>query len=125
VRWSAEDGDLARSVLAKIPLYFDEEARLPGIGVVIVSYAIGYRRGRRGVLIKCPWLGGHDRLRCRADGWLPSLHRAHDERPAHVEPVEGPSTIQGVGNQQDLAADGTEMISEVRALIERHLLCPR
>jgi hypothetical protein len=50
--------------------------------------------------------------------------RAHDERPAHVEPVEGPSTIQEVGNQQDLAADGTEMISEVRALIERHL-CPR
>jgi hypothetical protein len=47
--------------------------------------------------------------------------RAHDERPAHVEPVEGPSTIQEVGNQQDLAADGTETISEVRALIERHL----
>ena len=47
-------------MLAKIPLYFDEEAQLPGIGVVIsthesVSYAIGYRRGRRGILIKCPW----------------------------------------------------------------------
>ena len=42
--------------------------------------------------------------------------RAQDERPAHVEPVEGPSTIQEVGNQQDLAADGTGMISEVRAL---------
>jgi hypothetical protein len=33
---------------------------VPGIGVVIsthesVSYAIGYRRGRRGILIKCPW----------------------------------------------------------------------
>jgi hypothetical protein len=45
--------------------------------------------------------------------------------PRTCEPVEGPSTIQEVGNQQDLAADGTEMISEVRALIERHLLCPR
>jgi hypothetical protein len=34
---------------------------------------------------------------------------------------EEPSTIQEVRNQQDLAADGTERISETRALIERHL----
>ena len=111
---------------AKIPLYFDEEAQLPGIGVVIsthesVSYAIGYRRGRRGILIKCPWWA--DMIAygvAQMDGYRAYIG-AHDERPAHVEPVEGPSTIQEVGNQQDLAADGTEMISEVRALIERHL----
>jgi hypothetical protein len=106
-------------VLAKIPLYFDEEAQLPGIGVVIsthesVSYAIGYRRGRRGILIKCPWWA--DMIAygvAQMDG-----HRAyigeHDERPAHVEPVEGPSTIQEVGNQQDLAADGTADPREAR-----------
>jgi hypothetical protein len=117
-------------VLAKIPLYFDEEAQLPGIGVVIsthesVSYAIGYRRGRRGILIKCPWWA--DMIVygvAQMDGYGAYIG-AHDERPARVEPVEGPSTIQEVGNQQNLAADGTEMISEVRALIERHLLRPR
>ena len=103
-------------MLAKIPLYFDEEAQLPGIGVVIsthesVSYAIGYRRGRRGILIKCPWWA--DMIAygvAQMDGYRAYIG-VHDERSAQ--------------NQQDLAADGTEMISEVRALIERHLLCPR
>jgi hypothetical protein len=77
-------------VLAKIPLYFDEEARLPGIGVVIsthesVSYAIGYRRGRRGILIKCPWWA--DMIAydvAQMDGYRAYIG-AHDERPAHVE----------------------------------------
>jgi hypothetical protein len=68
-----------------------------------------------------PVVGGHDAYGvAQMDGYRAYI-RAHDERPAHVEPVEGPSTIQEVGNQQGLAADRTEMISEVRALIERHL----